>query len=166
MSTFKNSPNYWQGRKNFRPEAIVIHITDGAFSGALNWLTKKGSQVSAHFLTGTEGQVVQLVKISDTAWHCGLIKKSTWSLLKPNVNPNYYTIGIENEGSKNIPVTPLQFFNVATLCRQLCIDFEIPMDRDHILGHKEIRADKTCPGDFWDLEKLVRAIKYPSFNYI
>lgn len=43
----------------------------------------------------------------------------------------------------------------AGLIETICRRWAIPCDRDHIIGHREIRADKTCPGLEVDLDKLV-----------
>ncbi len=44
------------------PEIVIIHYTgDNSLSGALNWLTHKGSNVSAHLVIAKTGVVWQLV---------------------------------------------------------------------------------------------------------
>jgi N-acetyl-anhydromuramyl-L-alanine amidase AmpD len=96
--------NFRQGRPgSFRPEAIVIHIMDGSMRAADSWFNDPRSQVSAHYGVGAGGEVHQYVKETDTAFHAGTIVRPSWPLLKPGVNPNYYTIGIEHEGRGDIP---------------------------------------------------------------
>src|SRR5258708_18197834 len=38
------------------------------------------------------------MKEEDTAFHAGVLVNPTWTLLRPGVNPNSYTIGVEHEG--------------------------------------------------------------------
>ncbi|RLG70037.1 MAG: N-acetylmuramoyl-L-alanine amidase, partial [Candidatus Iainarchaeum archaeon] len=95
---FIKSPNFWKGRRGFKPEAIVIHITEGTASSTIDWFTRIESQVSSHYLIDRSGKVYQFVKEEDTAWHAGKVVQASWKLLKQGVNPNFYTIGIELEG--------------------------------------------------------------------
>ncbi len=92
------SPNKQIGRRGFKPEAIVIHITQGNFSGANSWLRNPKSQVSCHFLTKRDGYIEQIVAVENTAWHAGIVKNAKWSLLKDGVNPNLYTIRNRERG--------------------------------------------------------------------
>lgn len=150
------SPNKFIGRKGYKPIAIVIHITQGSHAGSLSWLTNKRSGVSAHFLIDTSGKFVQLVPCNDTAWHAGIVVRPKWKLLKPNVNPNLYTIGIENVGFVNTPPTDQQILRLAKLIKNLCIRFDIPIDIDHVIPHYLIRADKSCPGKYFDFAKIIK----------
>src|SRR5271163_203896 len=91
--------NYQTGRPGqFQPEAVVIHIMEGTLKGTDSWFNDPRAKVSAHYGIGTGGLVHQYVKEADTAFHAGIVDRPTWPLLKPRVNPNYYTIGIEHEG--------------------------------------------------------------------
>ncbi len=148
MCKFKESPNKWTGRKGHKPEAIVIHITDGNSQGALAWLTNPVSQVSAHFLIDEAGIRWQLVDCADTAWHAGTVVRSTWPLLKQGINPNYYTIGIEIAGTPDKKPATCQIIEAANLVRELAEKYSIPLDNSHIIPHNSIRADKTCPGPY------------------
>lgn len=155
MTGFIQSPNRWVGRRGYKPEAIVIHITDGSYIGAHAWLLNPKSQVSAHFLVRDDGYYDQLVKCEDSAWHCGVVVRPTWKLLKKGVNPNLYTIGIEIAALTTTPMNPAIYKTVARLVSQWATIYQIPLDRDHIIGHREIRADKTCPGDHVDLDTII-----------
>ena len=158
----KESPNKWIGRRGHKPEAIIIHITEGNFGGALAWLTNPKSQVSAHFLTKRDGFIEQLVSCDDTAWHAGIIKNPKWQLLKQGINPNLYTIGIENEGTINTPPTGNQIWALARLVRSLCRKYNIPCDKNHVIPHNWLRADKTCPGPYFDCEKIIWLANFPN----
>lgn len=144
------------GRFGYRPEAIVIHIMEGTLAGTDAWFNNPSSRVSAHYGIGKNGKIHQYVMESDTAWHAGIISvNATWSLLKPDVNPNYYTIGIEHEGFAAEPWTPAMYRASAELIHEICMRWDIPIDRRHIIGHREIYTEKTCPGSGVDLEQLI-----------
>ena len=142
----KKSPNFWVGRKGYRPEGVVIHIMDGTLIGTDSWFANPSSQVSAHYGIGKNGEVHQYVQENDSAWHAGRVDAPLWKLIKPNVNPNLYTIGIEHEGRPNDVWTDSMKQSSATLIREICQRWQIPVDRNHIVGHFEIFSKKpNCP---------------------
>ncbi len=144
---WKESPNFWQGRKGYKPEAIVIHIMDGTLAGTDSWFANAQSQVSAHYGIGKNGEVHQYVKEEDTAWHAGRIDTPSWKLIKAStINPNLYTIGIEHEGKPDDVWTNAMKQASAQLIKQICDQWQIPIDRDHIIGHYQIFSKKpNCP---------------------
>lgn len=153
---WKGSPNKVKGRAGYKPEAIVVHIMEGSLVGTDSWFANPASKVSAHYGVGKAGQVHQYVLDTDQAWHAGRVYNGTWAGLRKGVNPNRYTIGIEHEGSgKDAWPTAMEEAS-ATLIRDLCTKWSIPIDRAHVVGHREIYARKTCPGDTADLDALVR----------
>ena len=139
---WKGSPNFWQGRKSYKPEAIVIHIMAGTIKSCDSWFANVSSQVSAHYGVAKSGEVHQYVKEENTAWHAGVLYQPSWKLLKPNVNPNLYTIGIEHEGQPEDIWTEQQKQASASLIREACQQWQIPLDRDHIIGHYQITTKK------------------------
>src|SRR5262249_21339744 len=64
---------------------IVIHITDGGgkLDGTVSWFKDPSARVSAHYIVGQDGEVVQMVKHNDVAWHAS--------------SANGDSIGIEHE---------------------------------------------------------------------
>ena len=142
----KKSPNFWVGRKGYPPEAVVIHIMDGTLVGTDSWFANHTSQVSAHYGIGKSGEVHQYVQETDTAWHAGRVNAPVWKLIRPNLNPNLYTIGIEHEGKPNDQWTEEMKRVSANLIREICQRWQIPIDRNHIVGHFEIFSKKpNCP---------------------
>lgn len=165
------SPNRDKGREGYRPEAIVIHIMEGTLKGTDAWFRNEESGVSAHYGIGKTGEIHQYVGESDTAWHTGRIVAPTWLLLKRDVNPNWYTIGIEHEGGANTPWPDAMYKASAKLIDEISRRWAIPCDRDHIIGHREIRSDKTCPGFEVDLDQLIDLVKEiqqdsSTFNFV
>lgn len=72
------------------PEYLVIHYTEGATSaGAVDWLTRRDSQVSAHLVIARDGKIIQLVPFNRVAYHAG---PSKW---EGRVGLNNCSIGIE-----------------------------------------------------------------------
>lgn len=142
----KQSPNFGVGRLGFKPEAIVIHIMDGTLSGTDSWFAKPTSQVSAHYGIGKNGEVHQYVQEENTAWHAGRVSNPTWSLIKNGINANLYTIGIEHEGKSDDVWTDDMKKSSASLIREVCKKWNIPVDREHVIGHYQIFSDKpNCP---------------------
>lgn len=83
----RDSPNQ---SKDITPTVIVMHYT-GAQStiGALEHLTSKTSEVSAHFLIGQDGSLFQMVPLNKKAWHAG---ESSW---RGRSSVGDFSIGIE-----------------------------------------------------------------------
>jgi len=79
-------------------------------------------------------------------------------LLKQRVNPNFYTIGIEHEGRPD-DVWPLaQLTASATLIGQIAARWDIPRDDSHVIRHHQIRASKTCPGNWLEIGELIKQV--------
>ncbi|HET9529960.1 MAG TPA: peptidoglycan recognition family protein, partial [Blastocatellia bacterium] len=160
-----------KGRNGFRPEAVVIHIMEGSLAGTDSWFNKPQSKVSAHYGIGKNGEIHQYVAEGDTAYHAGRKSNPTWSLIRDGVNPNSYTIGIEHEGFSDTPWTEAMYEASASLVSDICNRWAIPIDRDHIIGHREIYGVKTCPGNVVNLDKLVKmargeAVSAETYNLI
>lgn len=129
---------------------VVIHITDGdsSIEGPISWFQNPASGVSAHYIVGQNGEVVQMVRDRDIAWHAN--------------NANGDSIGIEhcarapgarNSSDPGLMPTALQYEASGVLVLWLCEQYSIPVDRDHILGHSEADARTThsgCPNAVWD----------------
>lgn len=156
----KPTPNFEKGRDGYKPEGIVIHVMEGTLEGTDSHFSKKASKVSAHYSVGRNGEVHQYVADEDTAWHAGRVSNP-----KPNarnltrINPNTLTIGIEHEGFATTPWSPAMYTTSVRLCAGLCIKWNIPADREHIVGHREIYDKKTCPGLWVDLDAYVADVR-------
>ncbi len=150
------SPNFAKGRQGYQPLAIVIHIMQGTLADTDSWFDAVKSQVSAHYGVGKDGSVHQYVGEGDTAWHAGRVNAPTWPLLRPGVNPNWYTIGIEHEGQSGVAWTDDMYAASASLVAAAANRWGIALDRQHIIGHHEIYSLKPfCPGDGVDLDHVI-----------
>lgn len=151
--------NYRPGRPlGLRPEAIVIHIMDGSFVAGESVFSNPSTQKSAHYGISRAGDVHQYVKESDTAFHAGVVVNPTWSLIKPRINPNFYTIGIEHEGRPNDPWPEAQLSASAALIGEIASRWSIPLDELHVIRHREIRASKSCPGNWLKIAELLERV--------
>lgn len=123
-------------------ERIVIHITDGGanINGTIGWFQNPAAQVSAHYVIGQDGEIVQMVRANDVAWHAR--------------SANGTSIGIEHvANTRGLNPTPAQMCASAALVTWLCDQFGIAVDRSHILGHSEADPRTThtgCPNAVWD----------------
>jgi N-acetyl-anhydromuramyl-L-alanine amidase AmpD len=153
------SPNHSAGRNGARPLAVVVHTTAGTWAGTLDWFSRGESGVSAHYLVGLDGRVAQLVDETDTARHAGRVLTPSAPLILANEgsDPNELTIGIEFEdGGDPLAVRrpASQYAAGARLLAGIARRWSIPLDREHVIGHREIYAAKECPGNL-DVERLV-----------
>lgn len=146
MKIIQSPSQNYSDRNGQKPEIVVVHCTEGAFPGDLNWLTSYLSEVSSHYLIAPNGDVHQLVPESKAAWHAGSVVFPTFKGLKLGINPNQYSIGIEVSLTKDAEMTEFQKKSLYELITDICKRNSIAVDRMHIIGHKEIRSNKTCPG--------------------
>ena len=115
-------------------DAIVVHDTEGRFIGSIRALQNPRVDGSAHFVVSRSGQVVQLVPVTDVAWHSG---NGWWNL---------HSIGIEHEGwADRRSYTEREYRASAQLVAYLAHRWGIPLDRRHIIGHAEV-PDPYHPG--------------------
>jgi N-acetyl-anhydromuramyl-L-alanine amidase AmpD/V8-like Glu-specific endopeptidase len=154
--------NYRVGRKRGAVvDRIVIHITAGGpnIDGTIGWFqngnhvnarTGRPAPSSAHYIVGRDGEVVQMVRNADTAYHAS--------------SANSRSIGIEHNGNKpssrnrrDLPPTQRQYEESANLVAWLCTQYGIPADREHIVGHHEISPgdNHDCPTDYWDWDQYM-----------
>lgn len=169
------SPNFYS-RQGYKPELIVVHVTDGYAHGDLHYLQNPNppggvGPVSAHFYIDPAGAIHQLVREDQGAWHAGRVLNPTAKLLKKNwlgqhVNPNYYTVGIEVSCKPPVEPTPAQMVSLKWLIgNHLKTLLNVTIDRDHIIGHREIFAGKTCPATL-NVDKLVTELMPPAVDRV
>lgn len=143
----KNTPNFYS-RNGHIPKYIVLHIMDGSIGATDDWFSQSMSQVSAHYGVSEVGEVHQYVDEKMAAWGNGRVYKPTAKVLleDPGVNPNWLSISIEHEGNDLIEAPDMQKQTTVDLIKAIAGRYNIPIDRDHIIGHYEIYASKPlCP---------------------
>ncbi len=100
-------------------------------------------RVSAHCLIRRDGKIIQYVSFDDSAWHAGI---STY-LGKDKCND--FSIGIELEGTDDIPYTQKQYQQLAKVTSLLQKYY--PLLNNNIAGHCDIAPErKTDPGKVFD----------------
>lgn len=159
---WQGSPNFGyprgtKGRNGYQPIAVVLHIMEGTMEAALSWFNDPQSEASSHYGLGKDGRIWQFVNEADAAWCNGDVQEPDWPLLIPEVNPNLYTISIEHEGKTGEPWTEAMFLADVWLIRQIVQRWNIPVDRDHVIGHYRLNAvDRVnCPGTGLPWERLM-----------
>ena len=102
-------------------------------------------KVSSHFFIRRDGALVQFVPCPQRAWHAGV---SSW---RGRPACNDYSVGIELEGTDDLPYTTAQYVVLARLARALRRRYPI---RD-MVGHSDVAPGrKTDPGPAFDWPRL------------
>ena len=128
---------------------IVVHDTEGAWEGVLDMVQDPTYVSWQYSLRSTDGHIAQHVKAKDVAWHAG-----NWYI-------NGGSIGLEHEGFLTDPdtwYTEAMYRSSARLVKYLSKKYDIPLDRQHILGHDTVPGTTTAtipgmhtdPGPYWD----------------
>jgi len=129
---------------------IVIHTTEGSFSGAVQHVRRPDTEVSSHYIIRSwDGLTIQLVDERRVAFHCGCF--------------NDETIGIEHEGytvAGRAWYGEAMYLASARLVADIATRHAIPLDRQHILGHGEAPdcSDHVDPGPDWDWNRYMRRV--------
>jgi N-acetyl-anhydromuramyl-L-alanine amidase AmpD len=137
---------------------MVIHIMDGSYAAGESVFLSEGTQKSAHYGISKQGVIHQYVDENDTAFHAGVVVNASWPLMKARVNPNFYTIGIEHEGGPDDVWPEAQLTASAGLIGEIAARWNIPVDAQHLVRHHEIRASKTCPGNWLQMDALIQRV--------
>ncbi len=156
------SPNFDARPEGASVDLIVVHgisLPPGAFGGP--WIDRlftntlpadehpyfaevSGLRVSAHLLIRRDGAITQYVPFTERAWHAG---KSSY-LRREACND--FSIGIELEGTDNIPYDDAQYRVLATVVAALCEAYP-RLSADRLVGHCDISPGrKTDPGPAFD----------------
>ena len=132
---------------------VVLHTTEGSYNGAISWFQNPSSNVSAHYVVRkSDGEITQMVSDERKAWHA--------------CSNNNDTIGIEHEGASSNPATWTSaiFDSSARLTAWLVNQYDIPIDRNHIVGHGEIQpascAFRSDPGPHFDWDAYLQKVAY------
>ncbi|MCW8832223.1 MAG: 1,6-anhydro-N-acetylmuramyl-L-alanine amidase AmpD [Colwellia sp.] len=97
-------------------------------------------QVSAHCLIRRDGSIIQYVSFDDKAWHAGV------STFEGREKCNDFSIGIELEGTDDIPYEEEQYHQLAKLTVSLQQSYPL-ICNNNIVGHCDIAPGrKTDPG--------------------
>lgn len=104
----------------------------------------QGLEVSAHLLIDRQGAVTQFVPFNQRAWHAGR------SCFDGRENCNDFSIGIELEGTDEVPYTEAQYRVLEQVTRALMAAYPA-ITPERICGHSDIAPGrKTDPGPAFD----------------
>lgn len=130
-------------------------------------------KVSTHYIIDREGNVECYIPENRAAWHAG---KGKWLDDEKYTNKmNYYAIGIELAGmgsaedmsiymSKDayaaLPdsykcFTDAQYAALKLLVADICQRNNLPMDRQHVIGHSDFNPAKVDPGQLFQWDRLL-----------
>jgi hypothetical protein len=129
-------------------DRIVVHVTEGSFWGSVRWLRSPRAHASSHYVVARNGKIIQLVHLSDIAWHAG-----NWAT-------NEQSVGIEHEGYTygSAGFTDAQYHASARLAAWIARRSLLPIDREHVIGHSQVpdghggyggSSHHTDPGPHW-----------------
>ena len=106
-------------------------------------------RVSSHLVIDRAGYIEQFVSFLDRAWHAGE------SSYQGRRNCNDFSIGIELEGSDNVPYTRAQYIKLADVCRLLRETYGV----SEVVGHKDVAPGrKTDPGIKFEWERYLEQL--------
>ena len=166
------SPNADARPAECDPALIVVHgisLPPGEFGGP--WIDRlftnslpadeheyfaeiEKLRVSAHALIRRDGEIRQYVPFTRRAWHAG---ESNWC---GRERCNDFSIGIELEGTDEIPYEGAQYARLAALITALRLAYP-SLRAAEVVGHEDIAPGrKTDPGPSFDwgwLERELRA---------
>lgn len=152
---------------------VTVHTIQGTYAGCISWFKNCNAQVSAHYvLRSSDGQITQMVREADRAWHVG--------------TENNYTIGLEHEGYINNPswYTVAMYQASAALVRDICQRRSIPRTSVwfgdacsgstssclvksciRIKGHQQYpNQTHTDPGPNWNWNYYYQLIAGPTYT--
>jgi N-acetyl-anhydromuramyl-L-alanine amidase AmpD len=135
---------------------IAIHALVGFYKFQVNdWQRAGGNTNGTHYIVSKQGEVTQMISDLRRAQHV------------PGNNND--TIGIEHEDASKSPfrtsendpdwATDDEYEASAKLVAWLCNEYDVPVDRRHIMGHSEMRANHSDPGEYWDWDKYMRLVR-------
>ncbi|QYJ75775.1 1,6-anhydro-N-acetylmuramyl-L-alanine amidase AmpD [Shewanella sp. FJAT-52076] len=161
---------FFNGRPHREVSLLVIHnislpagqfglpYIEALFQGCLDchahpsFADLQGLEVSAHFLIRRDGELVQFVSCEDRAWHAGV------SNFDGRQGCNDFAVGIELEGTDDLPFTDIQYQILHELTLALMAEYP-DITQDRIVGHSDIAPGrKTDPGPEFDWARYFREL--------
>ncbi len=165
------SPNFDPRPAGVAADLIVVHgisLPPGEFGGP--WIERLFTntlppevhpyfaevgemRVSAHLVVSRDGSVTQYVSFKDRAWHAG---KSAY---RGREACNDFSVGVELEGTDDLPYEQAQYQSLAKAVASLCAAYP-DLSPDRLAGHSDIAPGrKTDPGPAFDWPHAHRLIK-------
>lgn len=122
------------------------------FSRDASFESLRGVAVSAHFFVRRDGSIIQFVSTDARAWHAGV------SHFEGRDNCNDFSIGIEVEGTDQLPFADAQYDVLPWLVHGLLQAYP-RLAPARIVGHSDIAPGrKTDPGPAFDWARLRQSL--------
>lgn len=166
--------------REFAPEYVMIHFTSAVVEHRDDPLNMDyirqifvDYDISVHYIIDREGTVRCYVPEDRVAWHAG---KGEWANDEKYTNKmNHYAIGIEiaaigSQKDMEIYLTEeeyaalddrfkgfsdAQYDALKLLVEDICARYDIPADRDHVIGHQDYSPSKNDPGELFDWSRIL-----------
>jgi AmpD protein len=101
-------------------------------------------RVSSHLVVARGGDLTQYVKFTDRAWHAGV------SCYEGREACNDFSVGVELEGTDDLPYEPAQYHVLSEVVAALCAAYP-SFSPKRVVGHSDIAPGrKTDPGPAFD----------------
>ena len=137
-------------------------------------------KLGIHYIIDRDGTIYCFLPESRSAWHAG---KGSFGDEKYTDNMNRYSIGIELMGIGSqedmsiylqpeeyacldetlIGFTDAQYTALGALVQDICTRHEIPIDRQHIIGHQEYNPAKNDPGELFNWAHFMDILTVKNF---
>ena len=144
---------------DFVPDNAEQRAVDDLFLGRLDpkahpsFAGIASLRVSAHCVIWRNGAIWQYVPFAQRAWHAGV------SSYAGQERCNDFSIGIELEGTDNLPYTEAQYQRLTELTRWLMQQYPA-ITPERIVGHQHIAPTrKTDPGPAFDWPRYRLALQ-------
>ena len=151
IKAFIASP-FFSSRNGERIRRIVMHYTTSRnVDGTIAWFQDPRAQVSAHYVIGRDGEIYQMVRDSDKAWHA------------KGANAN--SIGIEHSAAAGDSMTAAQTLSSVALVRWLLSEYKLP--ETAICGHKytpENAGTTDCPNHLFGQDSAAAITRWVQTN--
>lgn len=133
----KETTSHKSSRNGVDIDHIVVHYTTSRnIDGTISHFKSGSPSVSAHYIVGRDGELVQMVPDNERAWHAG------------NSDMNARSIGIEHVAADGDKITDAQSLKSIALIRWLMAEYGIPLD--NIIPHVCIKPTSCCGDLFKD----------------
>lgn len=137
--------------RDYRIDRVVVHMPEATYPITLQVFQNPSHGAATHYVVRSEdGHVAQMARELDVAFHAG------------HRGFNERSIGIEHEGWADQPdyLTDAMYASSARLVAGICTRYDIPVDRQHIVGHREVpEVARICPGPHWDWERYIPMVR-------
>jgi len=141
----------WAGAIHYdlrKPNFVIIHHTSQhSVAQTIRTFQLEHTQVSAHYVIGKDGRVIQMLNDYERAWHAG---RSKWGSI---TDLNSVSIGVELDNNGEEPFPQEQINSLLILLDTLKVRYTIP--QLNFIGHGDVASTrKNDPNVFFPWKRL------------